>query len=121
MDPISETLNITQAAYAYNDGGRPILLLKINDHIATISAGQKFLEEGYVYLNTPETEFSWEDFLSKITVPPCELTDNREMEIRGHTNNPTVVRMTKAFLEAVNNESFRPSRDIPIEPQNPER
>ena len=70
MDPISESLNITHAAYAYNSGGQPVLLLKINDHVATIGAGQKFLDEGYVYLNTPETDFSWEDFLSKITAPP---------------------------------------------------
>jgi hypothetical protein len=114
MDPISSTLSVSQAAYAYNQG-RPVLLLKINDHVATISAGQKFINEGYVYLNTPEVDFSWEDFLAKIKVPPCELTDNREMEILGHTDNPTVVHMTKTFLNAVASGSFETKENIPIE------
>lgn len=121
MDPLENTLNITHAAYAYNSGNHPVMVLTINDHIATISAGQKFIGEGYVYLNTPEVDFSWEEVLGKITIPPCELTDNREMEIMGHTSDPTVVHMTKAFLESVGNNTFEPSKNIPIRGNHPER
>ena len=112
MDAIPQ-LNIQEAHYAYNQG-REVLLLKIDGHIATISPEQRFLTEGYVYLSTPEIHFSWEEFLSKITVPPCELTDNREMEIMGHTNDPVVVQMTKDFLESVRGDNFHAQSNISI-------
>ncbi|HCR37724.1 MAG TPA: hypothetical protein DIU37_06195 [Opitutae bacterium] len=112
MDAIPQ-LNIQEAHYAYNQG-RETLEMKIDGHVATISPEQRFLTEGYVYLSTPELDFSWEQFLSKITVPPCELTDNRAMEIVGHTNNPVVVQMTKDFLETVSSNDFHAQKNVPI-------
>lgn len=101
-------MNITDIRWTYADNGLPLLKLKLDGIEATILPEQKpyLLDNGIVTVLLPAGQ--------EQLLPPVRVPENRQLGIMAFsldeaTRDKTVVRLTREFLAAVKDGSFKPT------------
>lgn len=79
----------------------PYLRLNIDGKEALIGDFKRsILELGVVPLRSRNAEVDWETILPEIHIPATAGTD--PIDLKGFTNNPTIIEMTHEFWKAIN-------------------
>lgn len=101
-------MELKNARYDYLENGLPALRLTIDGVEVVIDAQQKpyLLEHGIVSVPLPQEHLG--------LLPPVDVPGDRKQGVAGFrmeccaTKDKTVLRLTKALIQAVENDSFKP-------------
>ncbi|WP_461210484.1 hypothetical protein [Desulfocurvus sp. DL9XJH121] len=107
-------LDIQSSEYTYLDGA-PALRLVIDGKDAYVCGVRKpLLDAGFVYLISLTPGLQWEDELPVATVPATPGLCATDMRFPGVTDDPEVLRLTRAFLAALRGGEGRGFKPGPV-------
>lgn len=101
-------MNITDVRWTYADNGLPVLELKIDGVEVTILPQQKpyLLDNGIVCVILPAGQ---EELLPPVRVPESRELGITAFSLEEATKDDVIVRLTREFIAAVQDRSFKPA------------
>lgn len=108
-------LDVQSARYALLMG-KPAVRLQIGGKEAYLcDIRRQLLDAGYVYLISMSSDYDWEALLPVVTVPPLPGLTATPMNLRGLTDDETVLRIARAFQRTLDEQPERFREGAPVE------
>ena len=105
-------MKICNAEYIFINK-HPFLRLEVDDKKALIGELKwSMVEAGYIYLSSSESDVNWETILPEIHIPASETMN--ELNLKGFTNNPTIVAMARDYWKAINHLDGKKFQEGPV-------
>ena len=105
-------MNIESAEYVYIDN-YPFLRLVIDNREALIGDFKySIFLMGFVPLSSEHQSVDWRNILPRVTIPATKSTP--ELVLEGFTNDPTILKLTKEYIEAVNHTHGKKFKEGPV-------